>query len=493
MREHLRFVGYLSLAALASSAVACSTSVAGVASDRPAHAGRAWQTVSSPNFVLYTDGDVEKAKERLKVLENFRLLCGEFTTAVLRSDLPPLRIIAPTRFEAFETLDPGDKVAGYFRRNYAGSFAVFELDNAEYLVALRTALHEYVHFLQFRASTRPMPLWYREGFAEYLSAVDVKQSGTLIAGATRPGSLLQVIDRKWWSLEELLTHPEDLGHDRLYSQSWLLVHYMTNEHPAALQRYLREHSAQPSVPGFERAIGMPLAQVEGELKKYARRRIWRGARFEPPERAIAFQVRAFDNEERDYLLLQMGVQRLRPERMNELFKATPKHSLARLAQVEHLAYVDDRPQAALTVIDPLLRKHPNDARLLAMKSRLLVSEKSFSEPEDFKLRYEEAMALVRKAYELDPMNVEALEMIARLALREPERFDRDNIRTAIDNAMVLAPQRLELWLLKASFHANYREFSEARRISTRLLRITKDPRLRKAARAFLARLNARPQ
>ena len=504
----------------------------GVMSDRP------WVIVRSPHFELWTDGDVEGARGWLDALERFRLVCRVMMDAPLGDGRPPLRLVAPTDIGRYETLRPDERdVVGYYRTTRHGGVAVFSLRRrARDMSPVRVALHEYVHHLQAQ-SGRALPLWFREGLAEYLSAFRIESPKTVRVGGVQRGRAVDLLGRRRTSYRQLVSEPEAVPPQALYAQSWLLVHFLVTEHARGLDAYLAGYPERSDAAAFEAAFGFPLDELHQRMERYLARGVLNALQLDVPAPAFAVRVQPVSAAERDYLLAHLGVGRLPAGRLEALFvppapdastadapaadapavdaraadaraadaraadaraadagaeappgpPTSPGPGLAHLALAEERLFVLDDPEGALQLVDRILPRRPDDARVLTLKARILLRTAASRSPVQARSRVEESVRLASRANRLDPTNVEAFELLVKGG-KWTGQLDEAGLETALRSALALAPFRDDLLYEYVGFLVRYRDPGEARRYGEVLLRRTKSPELRRLTRELLSEL-----
>ena len=443
---------------------------------------RPWRVAKSPNFVIYTDGSAATAEDRLRALERFRAACRAGALIDTGDDTRPLRLIAPRKIGDYRTLAERPGVEGYFRQTRYGPVAVFSLEDRGYVAALQVALHEYVHHLMHQQGGYPVPLWYHEGLAEYLSAVEFEPSGQVVVGGRLPVRAAALDRIRWVDFAALFLSPQDVPLLQLYAQSWLLVHYLMSEHRDGLKTYLQAFKMRPSAKKFEDAFGFALSALHERLRAYWRRRALKTTRFRPPHVSIETRVEPLATNERDYLLAHMGVGRMDVDDLRAMLAPLQGVGLPHLALAEQL-YEVERRSDALTLVDRILRRRPDDARPLLLKAHILLQPALAGEGA-VDARAERGLTLAVRANRKDPDNVEALKLIAVAGLRLTT-VPSEYIRSALVNGLRLAPYRDDLLLLWARYLATHQAPIEARAAADLLVSRTTNPRMRAAASALL--------
>lgn len=237
---------------------------------------RNWVRAETSGFVIYSDGfPLETARWADKLERLDRAMFRQFGVVEKASGrkLTVYLLADPT---AVERVGGQDNLTGYYRATAEGSYALAHRRltyRDDELSGQMTLFHEYAHHFMARTASAAYPVWYREGFAEYVSTMEFTPEGRWVLG--RPvAPRMKAIARKSLSIEDILGGtPKDFSpRDRVafYGWSWLLVH-MLNADPAGkgrLNTYLAHINAGD---GPEAAAGAfaPLDEMEARLRRYA--------------------------------------------------------------------------------------------------------------------------------------------------------------------------------------------------------------------------------
>jgi hypothetical protein len=184
----------------------------------------------TPHFRVYTELDSLVAREAAAHLERARAIYAALGFSVSRLGANPLPVVL---FRDIETMrpfqtgvqpHPGDS-RGFFVRGADRNFIALAWDApGSPLVALA---HEYAHQLN---GPEELPLWFREGLAEYLSAFEISEAGIRIG--TVPAHLTRTLQRETWlGIPQLFDAERGslaFQHPAFYAESWLLVHYLAS-------------------------------------------------------------------------------------------------------------------------------------------------------------------------------------------------------------------------------------------------------------------------
>jgi tetratricopeptide (TPR) repeat protein len=248
-----------------------------------------WFEARTAHFNIYSSGPRQEVAKIAARLEQFRdaygLLAG--AQAVVS---PPITVIAFPNTDAMQPYLPRyngkpANIAGFFRRNPDEDIIVLALRGTNNL-SLETIYHEYAHLL-FRHNQNVWPIWLNEGMAEIYSTFECTGRGVRI-GQRIPHHLRTLKRGELMPLAELLRvqhdSPQYNESDRqgmFYAESWLLTHFLMNGDNLAFKNKFSNYTAQlrlgqPPDQALARALGVPLANVESELRRYLER-----GQFEP--------------------------------------------------------------------------------------------------------------------------------------------------------------------------------------------------------------------
>lgn len=248
-----------------------------------------WAEVRSAHLTVVTDAGERQGR---RVLEQFERMRAVFQKLYPKSDVDPVQpivVVAARNAQAFRRLEPADylhkgqiKLGGYYVHNEAKNYIVVRLD-AESRNPYATVYHEYTH-LQFAGSAAWMPLWLREGLAEFMQNTEIESKEVLLAQPDMDDiSFLQ--RNALIPLEVLFRvdgaspyyHEEKKG-TIFYAESWALVHYLQvndlKEHTDKLTTYmtlLSQH--EDAVYAAKQAFG-DLNPLEQELASYVHAHVY---------------------------------------------------------------------------------------------------------------------------------------------------------------------------------------------------------------------------
>jgi tetratricopeptide (TPR) repeat protein len=239
---------------------------------------RHWIEVQTANLELWSAIPESRSVELAGDLEVLRSVVEVLTGAEIAELAVPLRVFLVPDAPAYRTVGPRHTSGFFVPTMRSGN--IVALTRPGYMSsALRTLQHEYVHWLIENRDAYPYPIWYNEGFAEFLSTV-VREGDTVRIGRA-PVERMRVFDAGGWlDFERLLSATSYRGWSladfrALYAQSWALVHYLHFGQPEGrsisqqMTRYLRLYRRGASTAeAVEQGFGVTIATLEQELRDY---------------------------------------------------------------------------------------------------------------------------------------------------------------------------------------------------------------------------------
>jgi len=236
----------------------------------PAKGGPAWRELTSDHFVLRTDLQEEAALLALRHLEDARAAM----LAMIWPRAPDLR----RRIDAF-ALASTEEVHAYLGPHFAGVHMQVSPFPPMLLVAglgrenQQHANHEIAHGLSLQLLP-VQPAWFAEGLAEFLSTIHrADDDGQAVAGEVEITDY-SFVRRFGVSPLSTLLGPmpaDNFERLRFYATSWLLVHYLFNARPDALERFQRRLGRlEPGKDAFRAEFpDLAAGKLELVLKEYA--------------------------------------------------------------------------------------------------------------------------------------------------------------------------------------------------------------------------------
>src|SRR4051812_8771752 len=208
-----------------------------------------WYEATSNNFVVYSEGSEQQARDFAARLERFRFLLKQVRHVPGDQVSGRLRVFLLQSQEAVGRMAGGDGIVGYYVSDARGLMLVGtrrrESDLSDVRSAHETAayvidpenvlFHEYTHHFTFQYFPATYPVWYSEGFAEFWGTTAILPGDVVEVGAPANHRYPTLNSRSWLPLDTLLRahNYAELGAGdifQLYAEGWLLVRYLF-DHP----------------------------------------------------------------------------------------------------------------------------------------------------------------------------------------------------------------------------------------------------------------------
>ena len=385
----------------------------GCASPPTSDAG--WLEARSANFSLYTTLDEARARELIEHLELFR------AAILVLTRVPDVRPHVSTEIYAFRSqsdyrpFQPFENSVGFFVQTLRVNYLALTAD-ANAAEARETLYHEYTHFVIRNEGTGHYPLWFEEGFADFLSSLDVRGANVRIGVPPegRANSLSYGTPLSWTRVLRARSYE---GFDRtelqmFYAQSWLLVHHLAlggGNAIARLPRYVeRIESRVPEEQAFREAFGIEVADLGPRLTKYRQK----------------VPIVGLPREK----LRPAGNTRVRAVALDEI-----------RTRLGWLAIANEKPVLARRLFESASAANPRNARAIA----------GIAEAHKFARRWDEADAGYRGALALDPGDWQnqldlARYLVDRVSVEEERREERlASAREHLARVVELAPEMPE--------------------------------------------------
>lgn len=470
----------------------------------------AWHKASSAHFVIYADESPQKLREFATRLEKFdkavRYVRGMQDHLVGDGNRPRVFIV-PTvkdvRKLGGQTSGLTPNFIGFYQGRAEGSIAVIPdklesgMDEDDKFLIL---FHEYAHHLMRHDLSVAIPLWYSEGFAEFMSTATFGRDGSVSLGRAALHRAFNIDDSKTLPLEMIFSaQNEKMSEEQwssLYSRAWLLTHYLTFEpsRKGQLGRYLQDiaggknglQAAQEAFGDFK-ALDRNLHGYLGRSKmtslKVAATAIPIGPIQVEPLSAGAAEVMPH----RIGLKAGVAVQE-RPVLVQQIRAVAAKHPGDPLVQATLAEAEFDSHQyaAAEAAADRALAADPRMIEAMIYKGQAIM-ERAAQDEEG--ASFADARSWFMKANKLDSEDPEPLMLFHRAQARDHGRPNANAI-AALHYASDLAPQDLGLRMQSAYQYLRDGKLAQARRA---LAPVAFDPHggsYAKAARTAIERIDA---
>jgi tetratricopeptide (TPR) repeat protein len=306
-----------------------------------AQANSDWCTVEAMGFEVISDLEPAKLGEVLDDLKRFETWATDYLPGTASDLKVPMRMLIFSSHRAFRHYFGSRNFAGFLQPSLSKSTVVIAPHRGKRLL-LKTARHEYSHYLLRNRLDVSLPMWFDEGLASLLSNIVVESSQVILGRL--PIQTMQTLttdsSRRTLSIAQVINSDQllDWSQDRInqfYNWSWLLTHYLMLNGPerkATLDAYLEERTA----PLFD-YLGYSNNRLERRLRRYVRGTPAQVTETYPPAQPTQLKPRCLNELERDLALAA--------------------------AVVEH------NPSNALELVQAHLQSHPEDPRLLVLVSR----------------------------------------------------------------------------------------------------------------------------
>ena len=239
-----------------------------------------WREATSANFIVYTEGSEQDARDFAAKLEKFNYVLRTYHNVREVEAAPRFRVFLLENIDAVQRMAeaPNSGIAGYYipsaralmfvGMRAAGSMRRF---NPEIIL-----FHEYVHHFMYQYFPATYPTWYSEGYPEFWGSIEFLDNDVVEVGRPQEGRFGSFVLGRWVPLSRLLTaqtYADIPDVDLIYAQGWLLNRYMFEnpERRRQLQQYLRLIQAGTSYGDAARQAFGDLGQLNNELYNYAGR------------------------------------------------------------------------------------------------------------------------------------------------------------------------------------------------------------------------------
>ena len=277
-----------------------------------------WTRLELDDYVIYSaarDNITRDVAQRLQLMRDGLAMITRLNVH------PPQRvtvILFPNdrTFAPFRDAGMGKKMEHVSALFGGTSDAGFMLINTDANAGLdRSVYHELTHCFT-RNTAQSLPLWFSEGIAEFYSTFQTYGRDKLRIGMPVVEHLDWLRSRGMIPLARLFAvdfnspdYSEAYRAGDFYAESWLLVHYLMLGNPERNKRLgafltLLSNDEPPS-SAVEKAFGIKIAQLEGELRRYLNQPTMNVGTFTPAEKHT-YVVSDPAPASRDAILLVLG-------------------------------------------------------------------------------------------------------------------------------------------------------------------------------------------
>jgi tetratricopeptide (TPR) repeat protein len=431
-----------------------------------------WHEATSANFIVYSEGSEQQARDFAAKLERFHFVLRTFHHVAAHQSPVKLRVFLLASPTAVGRMAGSSSIAGYYVTDARGLMLVgtsshsnnstsdprsqhYEGDAA--LEPESILLHEYTHHFTFQYFPATYPTWYSEGFAEFWGATRFEDNDVVDVGLPAEHRFSTFRALGWLPLERLLRahNYSEVGGENvflLYAEGWLIVRYCFehSNRQRQVQQYLRLINNGATYEDATRQAFPDLAAFNSELFQYAGASRFNELRL--PFRTIdvgQIAVRTLRPAEQALITDEIKLSQGYSVREAADFARDVRGIAARFPDdpfatrmVMETAYLAGDNAAAAAAADRLLAVEPNNGRALVTRARIQIAGLAGAHVSDQAAWNAARQLLVRamRASPNDPIVLQAYyQSFVAQGLSPPE-----DAQNALYTAMELAPSDGEL-------------------------------------------------
>ncbi len=469
-------------------------------------AGAAWRQLTTEHFRFVGDASEADIRRIALRLEQFRGVVGRiFGAGVNGSPVPTVVVVFrnDAAFAPYRPLFRGKAVAaaGYFIPNDDVNYIALnaEQDSQAYGVIFHEYTHSLVHHVVGDA-----PVWINEGLARLYETFEARDGGrSAVLGIINRedrevllGSTLMSTAELAAVTEQSATYLEGPRRALVYAQAGALAHYLTFGSPERARQLTTYLSALrvgvPHADAFAEVFGPDLAALDREMAAYIGRLSFAAVQVTFPDRVAATVQRAMPLTQPDAegYLGDLLVRLERHADARALLQRTIAQSPAAgraLAALGVLEMVEQRPQAAVPLLERAASAAPEDALVVGAYGRALVR---WAEQggQDQEAGYAKAREVLQRALTLDPGSVSTAVMLAALELSQ--QGDVARAVALLRGVVGRVPSRENYRLMLARALAAHGDYREAANLLGPLVARAASPEMRDAARELLGQVSS---
>lgn len=419
-----------------------------------------WIKAESAHFVIYSTASERDTRDYAGKLESFRTLTNMLLGDSGDGQQAKFRLYLLQRQNDLQVVRPtfGKDVGGVYFSCDEGISAYAPLptvgDKAVNMdFSLVTIFHEYGHYVMYQHARMRYPVWYVEGFADFLSTAD-PEKGTITLGEPQQMRDWSLND-SWIDFGKVLNPDFDLLDNKVknsligefYAQSWLLTHYMLSDtvRTQALNAYF-DKLAQGGDPvaSWETATGIRVADLPAILKTYRNRMYYLKLNV-PDYDTATIAVTRVGSRDAALLLDSSLLTTCMPDDQGQAVLARLKGNEAAdggdldaalaVARAELLfGKIEDAESDAGALIDA----HPDSFDANYLMGRVYLKESDTAKGQDRSDLMDAARGFFVAAYKINKLDAPNLYFLARSYGDQPG-FPDQNAVNAANGAHVLAP------------------------------------------------------
>lgn len=474
-------------------------------------ASAAWYEARSEHFIIYADESPKALQEYAAKLERF----DQAVRTILKMQDPPVGdgnrltvFVLPTD-DAVRRLvgDTTGFIRGFYKGRASGSLVYVPKRSGGQSVDLGSDsifYHEYAHHLMAQQLDQAYPMWFGEGFAEFLSTPRFEKNGAVGLGSPPRQRAWGLFNGKSLPLETLLGGNYSISaiskeeRESIYGRGWLLVHYfyMGGARDGQLAKYILAISGGAAPLDAARSAFGDLNQLDKELDGYLKQRTVKTLQVSAAViQSAPIEIKPLSQGGAQIVLLRAKMKNEVGGNEREALAAEvrkvgtsfPGDELVELTLAE--AELDaDHIAAAEAAADRAMKANPSGTEAMVLKGRAMI-ERAVQAEGDPSAIFTEARRLFIAANKIDPEDPEPLMEYYRAFLREGVR-PTPNAISALHYASDLAPQDLGLRMNSAVAYINEGKPKEARGTLVPVAYSPHGGGIAEEARRMIARIDA---
>ncbi len=458
-----------------------------------------WVEVRTEHFVVLSEADVGWANRLVDQLEGFRSFMQLRLGVVTPEDSLPFRIVLVGGNSNLSALVGRHDIFGAFQPTNRGGLAVVDVsarasDGTSSLditytplgpiyrtvpgtryVSMDGVVHEYVHFLLASDPGHRYPLWFNEGYAEYLSTFSIGRDGRARIGAAPPhrhealapspsGRNRSVAKARWVPLEFLFNqsgYKTGHGYGDFYAQSWAVVHYMMSDPERAelTAQFLEAiNKGDDPVLSLESIFNVSIRGFSARARGHGRSKTIKATKYEMPETnlkpAVASDMKAdqIDTLIAEIVTVFQGDIDGAIRHLDRALEFNPTNMLARAQRAEYDIYRGnlDTAQARLEAAGAGVASSPEINAAWGHYFIARASEAINTPQEGWEEYIVQARRHYEKAIKLDATFADAYLGLGRSYLVSVDNLP-DRVFEILETAQRLLPINLEIDLLLGHF------------------------------------------
>jgi len=475
---------------------------------QPSLAADKWLSIRSRNFLLAGNASESEIRRVGRTLEDFRTALAMMFPKMDQSSTVPVTVLV---FKNDESLKPYKPL---YQGQPSNALAFFQPgEDINYIAVTpvigspNIVLHEYVHFL-LRENVGGLPLWITEGFAECYSTFEMGNRANEFSIGRAPEQHVAMLNQtpQFIPIKRLLSiqqnspeYNEASKQGMFYAESWAFVHYLIlgaegKRRTQFVQLLTALTKGAPFEDSFGEAFQTDYGTLEDEVREYVRKRTnWPTMKVTSREN-LQIDVRSMTTTtlsegESEFYLGDLLLHLNRPADAEPRLTAAISKSPTLISAQTSLALLRVRQKRYDEALALLKKAAESDSKNpminyyyaygLERADADALANVNAGPPE----RYETMRTYAKKSMELAPRFVEAYALFARINLNSGEHLDESE--AALKKAISIAPGRDDLKMLLAQTYLREDRNADGRAVLSEIERSASDPELRRRARTLL--------